>query len=158
MTLSRLHRWLLLLTSASMLLAAGACSEKISTSALEENSPSVESGAMQTDLAQNWGIEIVGIWMSARGHMVDFRYRVVDPVKAAPLFDRNVKPYLVDQETGKVLGVPRTAKVGPLQSTSNEPQEGRIYWMFFGNPGVVESGSKVTVVIGDLEVKNLIVK
>jgi len=95
--------------------------------------------------------------MTARGHMVDFRYRIVDAEKAAALFSRNAKPYLVDQESGKVLAVPRTAKVGPLRS-SNEPQEGKVYWMFFGNPGVVKTGSNVTVVIGDFKVENLVVE
>lgn len=108
-------------------------------------------------LLETWGIEIVGIRLAAQGHMVDFRYRVVDPAKAASLFARKTKPYLMDQESGKVLSVPRTAKVGPLRS-SNQPQPGKVYWMFFGNPRVVEAGSKVTVVIGEFKAENLTVE
>ena len=96
--------------------------------------------------------------MTADGYMVDFRYRVVDAGKAETLFVRENKPYLIDQESQKVLSVPSFGKVGPLR-TSNKPQEGKIYWMFFGNTqGLIKSGSKVTVTIGDFRVENLAVQ
>ena len=109
-------------------------------------------------LAEKWGIEITALRMTARNHMVDFRFRVLDAKKANPLFVRRTKPYLLDQKTGKVLAVPNTAKIGPLRN-SNTPQEGRIYWMFFGNQtGLVQAGNKVTVVIGEFKVENLVVE
>lgn len=110
-----------------------------------------------THLEKKWGIQFESIRMTANDHMVDFRYRVVDGDKAKALFDRKSDPYLVDHDSGKVLGVPNTAKVGPLRS-SNKPKEGRIYWMFFGNTGAVKAGDKVTVVIGDFKVENLVVQ
>lgn len=116
--------------------------------------PSQNEGAAITE---KWGIEILGIRQSAAGHMLDFRYRVVDSQKAAPLFVRQTKPYLIDQASGKVLAVPNMAKVGPLRS-SDQPHAGRTYWMFFGNPGVVKAGSKVSVVIGDFKVEDLTVQ
>ena len=48
------------------------------------------------------------------------------------------------------LEVPRPAKTGPLRPT-NPPEEGRIYFMLFSNPGVVKAGDEVTVQIGDFE-------
>lgn len=112
------------------------------------------SKSKQSDIEKKWGVQIVGIRRTAAGHMLDFRYRVVDSKKAAPLFVRQTKPYLIDQASGKSLVVPNLAKVGPLRS-SNQPQEGRTYWMFFGNPGLVKVGSKVTVVIGDFRAENI---
>ena len=108
-------------------------------------------------LKDQWGIELTALHMTAAGHMVDFRYRVLDADKAAPLFQRQTKPYLIHEESGKVLAVPNTAKVGSLRN-SNMPQQGRIYWMFFGNNGVVKNGDKVSVVIGDFRADNLIVE
>ena len=109
-------------------------------------------------LVEKWGIEITSLRMTAHNHMVDFRFRVLDAKKADSLFERQTKPYLVDQKTGKVLAVPNTAKVGPLRN-SNKPKEGRIYWMFFGNhTGLVQAGNKVTVVIGEFKVENLVVE
>ena len=112
----------------------------------------------EQDLKEKWGIEVTSVRMAAAGHMVDFRYRVLDAKKAETLFVRENKPYLIDQESEKVLAVPNMGKVGPLR-TSNMPQEGRIYWMFFGNlGGLIKTGSKVTITIGDFKVENLIVE
>jgi hypothetical protein len=112
----------------------------------------------EQDLKEKWGIEVASVRMAAAGHMVDFRYRVLDAKKAETLFVRENKPYLIDQESKKVLAVPTMGKVGPLR-TSNMPQEGRIYWMFFGNSGgLIKTGSKVTITIGDFKVENLIVE
>lgn len=107
---------------------------------------------------EKWGIEVTSLRMAVAGHMIDFRYRVLDSKKAATLFVRSNKPYLIDQASGKVLAVPNLGKVGPLR-TSDVPQQGRIYWMFFGNgAGLVQPGSKVTVVIGDFRMENLVVQ
>lgn len=109
-------------------------------------------------MREKWGIEVTTIRMAADGHMIDFRYRVLDAEKAMTLFVRANKPYLTDQASKKVLAVPNLGKVGPLR-TSNKPQEGRIYWMFFGNRGgLVKPGSKVTITIGDFRVENLVVQ
>ncbi|MHB8808429.1 MAG: hypothetical protein ACYC9M_00245 [Desulfobulbaceae bacterium] len=110
------------------------------------------------EVKEQWGIEITSLRMTAGGHMIDFRYRVLDAKKAETLFVRENKPYLIDEASQKVLSVPTTAKIGPLR-TSGDFKEGSIYWMFFGNiPGLVKSGSKVTVVIGDFLAENLVVQ
>jgi len=114
--------------------------------------------SMEQTMREKWGIEVTTIRMAADGHMIDFRYRVLDAEKAMTLFVRANKPYLTDQASKKVLAVPNLGKVGPLR-TSNKPQEGRIYWMFFGNRGgLVKPGSKVTITIGDFRVENLVVQ
>lgn len=114
-----------------------------------------------TDIAaleETWGIRVDGIRRSAAGYMLDFRYRVLDPEKAAPLFERKTKPYLIDQASGKKFQVPNPPKTGPLRS-SNTPQADRVYAIFFGNPGTfIRPGSKVTVVIGDFKLTDLLVR
>ena len=136
-------------------------------SAAPADKPAVETEAAAAEsvaeaepmnLAEQWGIEVTSIRMTANDHMIDYRYRVLDSDKAADLFKRQIKPFLVHQESGKVLAVPETAKLGPLRN-SNIPQEGKIYWMFFGNTGnLVEAGDEVTVVIGEFRVENLVVE
>jgi hypothetical protein len=114
-----------------------------------------QSDSQKKALSEKWGIELVAMRSTAAGHMVDFRYRVLNAEKAAPLFKRQTKPYLIHQESGKALAVPNTAKIGSLRN-SNTPQAGRIYWMFFGNHhGLVQKGDKVTVAIGDFRAKDL---
>lgn len=115
------------------------------------------SQSFEKQLENQWGIELTALRMTAANRMIDFRYRVLDKDKAAPLFERQTKPYLIHQPSGKVLAVPNTAKVGSLRN-SNMPKQGRIYWMFFGNNGVVKNGDKVSVVIGDFQADNLVVE
>jgi len=118
--------------------------------------PAAETAS--SELAETWGVEVASIRLTAHNHMIDYRYKVLDAAKATDLFKRQIKPQLIHQESGRVLAVPDTAKVGPLRN-SNIPQDGRIYWMFFGNGGnLVKKGDKVTVVIGDYRVENLIVE
>ncbi len=106
-------------------------------------------------LSKKWGIELVAMRSTAAGHMVDFRYKVLDAKKAAPLFKRQTKPYLIHQESGKALAVPNTAKIGSLRN-SNTPQNGRTYWMFFGNHHrLIKKGDMVTVAIGDFKVTDI---
>ncbi len=119
-------------------------------SAAEETAPA--------NLADTWGVEVASIRLTANNHMIDYRYKVLDAGKATDLFKRQIKPYLIHQESGRVLAVPDTAKLGPLRN-SNTPQNDRIYWMFFGNADyLVKPGDKVTVVIGEYRVEDLVVE
>ena len=107
---------------------------------------------------EKWGIKIVGIRLTAADHMVDFRYKVLDSEKASLFLKRQVEPYLVDQETGAKLSIPKT-RLGPMRQTSVKPEENRDYFMLFGNPtGLIKPGSKVTLVIGDQKIENLVVE
>lgn len=112
-----------------------------------------------TAIEKTWGIQIAGLRLSAAGYMVDFRYKVIDPEKAAPLAKREAKPYLVDAATGAKMLVPTSPKIGSLRQTAVKLQPGRIYGAMFSNPAkVVKSGSKVTVVIGECRLEDLLVQ
>lgn len=120
--------------------------------------PETTVGAPRDSLVDRWGIEIEGLRRTSGGYMLDFRFRVLDTAKAAPLFVRATKPYLLDPVSGAKFQVPNPPKTGPLR-TSNPPKEGVVYWMFFANPGrYLEPGASVTVVIGEFEAENLIVE
>ena len=110
---------------------------------------------------EDWGIKIEAMRLTAGGYMLDFRYRITDPDKAAPILDPAKKPNLVDQATGARFIVPAPAKVGSLRPTANngKPAVGRSYFVIFSNPGMfVKAGNKVTVEIGDFKVANLVVE
>jgi hypothetical protein len=107
---------------------------------------------------EKWGVRVLSIRQSAEGYMLDFRYRVIDAEKAAPLFDRKIKPHLIDEATGAKFLVPEPPKVGALRTT-RPPLAGRNYFIIFANPGrYIKKGSKVTVVIGEFRAENLVVE
>ncbi len=134
-----------LFVSALMLLVSGCA-------AMHQHRNSLEV------VEDRWGIEIMGIRLTSAGYMLDFRYKVIDPAKAAPIFNRNLRPLLIHHATGATLTVPNPPKVGPLR-TSNKPIKGRIYFMFFGNPGkIVKRGDLVTIKVGRFHIKNIAVE
>lgn len=111
-----------------------------------------------SELESRWGVEFLAIRLSAEGYLLDFRYKVIDAEKAAPLFSREIKPYLLDQASGSVFGVPSSPKVGSLRQT-RPPVAGKNYFIMFANPdNYVKQGNKVSVVIGDLKIENLTVE
>lgn len=108
---------------------------------------------------EQWGIQISSIRLTEAGHLIDFRYKIVDPEKAKPLVDPGVKSYLVDQASGARLSVPDMPKVGSLRGKTRFPEANKVYYVLFGNTGqVVKPGSKVTVVIGGFKVEDLVVE
>ena len=109
-------------------------------------------------LERQWGISIESLQLTAADYMLDFRYRVLDAAKAAPLFDRRITPRLRDEASGVVVAVLAPPKVGALRS-SNPPQEGRRYFTFFANPGrVIKRHDVMTVTIGEFSVSGLVVR
>jgi hypothetical protein len=109
-------------------------------------------------LKRQWGVEVQFVRGTAAGYMLEFRYRVLDAEKAAPLFERQTKPVLTHEKTGTKLIVPTPAKTGALRN-SNMPIEGRTYWMFFANPGrLVKPGDQVEIQIGKFLANGLTVK
>jgi len=110
------------------------------------------------EFEQKWGIDIKGVYLLSAGYMLDFRYRIVDPKKAAPLVSRKNKPVLINQSTGAKLIVPSPPKVGPLRQAEADgiPKKDRVYFVMFANPAKhVKAGDKVTVEIGDFKAENI---
>ena len=119
------------------------------------------NNAASGDAENQLGIRMEGLRLSAAGYMLDLRYRVVDPARAAPLLDKKTRPYLLDNESGAQLAVPDTAKLGQLRTTGrNKVVHGdRDYFILFANPGrFVQAGSKMTLVMGDLRIDNITVE
>jgi hypothetical protein len=111
-----------------------------------------------TFMKRQWGVEVLFVRQTSAGYMLEFRYKVLDPELAMPLFKRQTKPVLIHAETGAKFIVPTPAKTGALRN-SNAPLEGHTYWMFFANPGkFVDQGDLVSVEIGDFLAEGLIVE
>ena len=105
------------------------------------------------------GIAVERVAMAASGLMLDLRYRIVDPQKAGAALGRSAKIYLRDQASGEILPVPAMPKVGKLRQLPMKGENDRIYWMFFQNSKrLVKQGGKVTLVINDLETRDIIVE
>ena len=110
----------------------------------------------QATLEKEWGIRVMSLRHSAAGYMLDFRYRVTDPIKAKEILNRKVKPQLIVSSTGNHLQVPAPTKLGPLRQASRAPRADTNYFIFFANPSrQVKTGDEVSVQIGKLEISGL---
>ena len=137
--------------------------EQVQPASLAEQTVSNEPnetqyGSQEEMLKDKWGIKVEYATLSAGDYMIDFRFRVLDVEKAKPILDRQVHPYLIDQATDAKFIVPNPPKVGQLRSDGNI-KVGNICFIYFANPSqFIKSGSKVTVVIGDFKVKDIVVQ
>jgi hypothetical protein len=110
------------------------------------------------EIEKKWGVKLQGIQITAAGHMLDFRFRVTDSFKAAPLVDPKNKPTVVVEENGVTLEVPNVYRIGSLRQTSKQIKEGMMFAILFANPGkMVMAGEKLTVHIGDFSVEHITV-
>lgn len=118
----------------------------------------------QSPLEREWGIKLMQLNRIAAGYMLTFKYKILDPEKAKGMVQRkhSPDPYVIVEKSGAKLMVPFSAKVGSLRSsvkTASQIHKGRNYFVMFANPGKhVDSGDKVTVVIGDFKLENVIVR
>lgn len=124
--------------------------------------PGPGSAANETAPSEaTYGIRIEGLHLTAAGSMLDFRYRVFDVKKAGPILDGKLKPYLLDEARGAKLGVPDTPVLGRIRQTArnNKILTDRTYFIMFGNPGkALQSGDKVTLLLGQLRITDLTVE
>jgi hypothetical protein len=103
-------------------------------------------------------IAIESVRLTAAGHYIDLRYRVIDPATAQAALGPKVRPTLINEDNGAVMAVPTTAKLGSLRQTQARQEEGRTYFVFFVNTGGVRPGSRVTAELGPLHFEDLTVQ
>lgn len=107
------------------------------------------------DFAES-GIQVDSLRLTAADYMLDLRFRITDPERAGPFFERNSTFQLVDEATGTRLEVPNTPKLGRLRQVARRDMGGRSYFMLFANPGrFIKPGTQMTLVIGDMKLRNL---
>ncbi|MBP7147719.1 MAG: hypothetical protein KBD01_09255 [Acidobacteria bacterium] len=156
--MSRQKSLLLLLLAAALLTAAGCATAH---PAPVPGASRVASVIAADDLDDKWGVEVVSLRSAAEGMMLDFRFRVLEPDKAAPLLAQRTSAYLVDPERNVKLTVPSTPKAGQLRNTIRVglPRQGAVYYVLFGNPNrVLVPGDKVNVVIGDFQAEDIVIQ
>ncbi len=162
---ARRHRGLRLLGAASgACLAAGGIAAYALVGHVGGGSPSAPAPREQAraegippivspaGLARKAGIRILHVALTGGGGLLDLRYQVLDPDLAASVHES--QPELVDETTGAVVDqlLMGHRHKGPLHA-------GRSYYLIFENPGnLVRRGSRVTVALGGLRVRHVLVQ
>jgi hypothetical protein len=105
-------------------------------------------------LVEQSGVKLVYVAVTGGGGLLDLRFQVVDPDKANAVHDPDNPPTIVDGATGLVVTqlLMGHAHAGPYTA-------GQTYYLIFENPGnIVESGGKVSVLLGNAEVDDVTVR
>jgi hypothetical protein len=105
-------------------------------------------------LAERSGVRLVRVAVTGGGGLLDLRYKVVDPDKAAAVHEDGTPPAIIDERTGLVLN---RLLMGHAHHGELKPAVS--YYLVFENTGNwVRRGSKVTVLLGDAQVEHVVVK
>ena len=111
---------------------------------------------------QGWesdGIRVHRITHAIAGQMLDLRFSVTDMAKAERVLKETTPISLIDQASGVTLAVPNMGKVGRLRSVPKTNDPHRYYWMFFNNTGnLIKAGSRVTLAVGDVRIRDIVVE
>ena len=105
-------------------------------------------------LAERSGVRLIRVAVTAGGGLLDLRYQVIDPSKAAAVHEARTPPAIVDERTGLVLN---RLLMGHAHQGQLKPAVS--YYLIFENTGNwVRRGSEVTVLLGDARLEHVIVK
>jgi hypothetical protein len=95
-------------------------------------------------MAERSGVRDIHVHLAGGGGLLDVRYEVVDPSKAALLHDRETPPAVIYEPTDTPI---EGLLMGHLPHGSSKP--GVSSFMIFVNPGnIVHRGDEVAVVLG----------
>ena len=121
---------------------------------IQSQTASINQDEVIAAIEDQYGIHITMVAVTAGGGVVDFRFQVVDPEKANNYMhgEFNDLPVLFVENDG--------TRIEPREHTHHVNYEfGRTYYTIYRNPGgAVERGSRITAVLGDLQLKHIVVR
>jgi hypothetical protein len=105
-------------------------------------------------LVDRSGVRVVTVAITGGGGLLDLRYQVVDPDKAAAVHDAETPPVIIDEDTGLVIN---SLLMGHAHSGGFKA--GVTYYLIFENPGnLVERGTTVSILLGDAQLEHIVVR
>ncbi len=133
------------------LLVLAARSEPSASTEASHPLPELVSAA---GLMERTGVRIEHLAATGGGGLLDLRYQVADPGKAATIHDPETPPALVHEPTGVVID-----GLFMGHNMAGRTKAGVIYPLIFSNPGtLVRPGDRVSVVLGDARVGQIRVR
>lgn len=105
-------------------------------------------------MASTTGVSVTQVAITGGGELVDLRYQVVDPTKAATLHDPATPPAVVEEDSGLVIHqlLMNHAHTGAFHA-------GETYYLVFTNPqNRLQRGDYVTVLLGNSAIEHVLVQ
>jgi hypothetical protein len=103
------------------------------------------NAAVLAEIEERFGVRFVGIYVVAKGGLIDLRYRVVDAGKA-----KNFGHYT--ETSPLLLAQDGAVEVTLMMLHNHRVETGRVYYILYRNTdNVIQPGKPVTIQIGDLQ-------
>ena len=150
-------RTIVLLATLAFLVGLGLWLFAPSRPALPANPPQLDrdlTSLSQSAFEEATGVRVTLVAVTGQGGLIDLRYQVIDPDKAAIVHDPEKPPTIVDEATGQAFD-----KLWMQHGHSGELDPGATYYLILVNPqGGVKSGDLVSVLIGNFRLEHVRVK
>jgi hypothetical protein len=116
--------------------------------------PSSSVGRTPVNTAERWGMDVIGLHLTAQGALLHFRYKVVDPLKAGQVGLEGGDAYILDL-AGRKTSARTVPSTGAAYAARHLNQAGTQQSTFFANSRGLKSGDLVTVVMGRFRAENV---
>ena len=125
------------------------------TNATSNQSQGIAGMPTSAEIEATYGIRFLGVDVTAGGGMIQIRYQVLDSDKVEAVHGTDLAPVVVDSHGVKYAdpGMVGHSHVGKTQSAGATD-----YILLADARGGVQHGSVVTIKVGDLELRNVIVE
>ena len=159
------------LTSASLADGTSGGSDAHGEAAAADGHSEHGESAVSVGTEGDWGIKVISVALTADGGMIDVRYQVTDPAKAATALGGGAghdghgaitaealqdAPLLVDEKTGYAVMEANLHQMGGVRRERQSPDVGKTYFILFANTGgLVEPGDEVSLAASDLRLEHL---
>jgi hypothetical protein len=159
------------LTSASLVDWAASGGDAHGEAAAAETHSEHGESVATVGTEEDWGIKVIRVSLTSDGGMIDVRYEVTDPEKAAAALGGGAghdghgaitpeslqdAPLLVDEKTGYAVMEANLHQMGGVRRERQSPDVGKTYFILFANTGgLVEPGDEVALAASDLRLEHL---
>ncbi len=123
--------------------------------ALRGTPPSSSVFPTNPQIESRWGIRPTMVAATADGGLVDFRFIVIDPEKAAALMGTvDNLPVMRTEDTGVLVN-----SAAAMAGDRHNYTAGQTYFLLYRNTqGAIRSGTAVTIIFGDLKIDHVIAR
>jgi hypothetical protein len=107
---------------------------------------------ISSEIEERFGVRFTGVYVVAKGGLIDLRYRVLDAGKAKNFGHyTETSPMLIADDTGK------TSEVTIMMLHNHRVEGGRIYYIIYRNTdNAFKPGEKLTIQVDDIRLENVI--
>jgi hypothetical protein len=144
--------WVALAALAAVAGVVGGCLVVRSHQSATARSSTASAMPVSPAIEAKFGIRLSLVAVTAGGGMIQIQYQILDSAKASAVHDATIAPFVVDANGVKYAdpGMVGHTHVG------NDKAAGTTDYILLANArGGVRSGSKVTIKVGDLELRSV---